>query len=61
MKGNAMKKTLVKVAVMALIIAATVVISWRATMLSLSIDVTDDTAYISSFGHTDTYDYEPDF
>jgi hypothetical protein len=50
-----MKKLLLLIAVILL----TAVVTWRVTILSLSITVSEDTAYITSFGQTDKFDYTP--
>lgn len=54
-----MKRNILKLAAVLAIVAATAVISWKVTMLSLRIEVNEDTAYVSSFEQTDEYDYVP--
>lgn len=50
-----MKRTALTLA----LLIATVLITWRITILSLQISVNEDTAYITSFGQTDAFDYVP--
>lgn len=54
-----MKRKLLKVAAILAIIAVTAVITWRVTILTLHVEVSEDTAYITSFGQTDKFDYVP--
>jgi len=54
-----MKRNLIKLAAFLAIIAITAAITWRVTILTLQIEVSEDTAYVTSFGQTDVYDYVP--
>ena len=53
------KKNAKIIIIVGLLIIATAFISWKITMSSLSLLVTDDTAFITSFGYTGQYDYIP--
>jgi hypothetical protein len=54
-----MKRKLLKLALILAIVAITAVITWRVTILTLQIEVSEDTAYVTSFGQTDYFDYVP--
>ncbi|OPX46425.1 hypothetical protein CLHUN_02410 [Ruminiclostridium hungatei] len=54
-----MKNRLLKLAAVLILMVATAVITWHITILTLKIEVNEDTAYITSFGQTDEFDYMP--
>lgn len=54
-----MKKRLLKLVAVLAIVAVTALVTWRITILTLHIEVNEDTAYITSFGQTDKFDYVP--
>jgi len=55
-----MKRKLIKSVAFTLILAVAILATWRITILTLSVSITDDSAYITSFGQTDNYDYTYD-
>jgi hypothetical protein len=42
-----------------LAVALTALATWRVTVLTLHIEVSEDTAYVTSFGQTDQYYCDP--
>lgn len=54
-----MKRKLLKLVAVLLLIAITAAITWRLTIVTLQIEVNEDTAYVTSFGQTDAFDYIP--